>query len=100
MPPYNRLFNWYVTQKNYLASGRGHTYFIYDLGKTALMGIGFLKLMEIELPYWIAILISIGVLMFYWTAGFIWDKYKGFNVEAEWGNQRNPLAKEIREKLK
>ena len=82
MPPYNRLFNWYVTQK------------------TALMGIGFLKLMEIELPYWIAILISIGVLMFYWTAGFIWDKYKGFNVEAEWGNQRNPLAKEIREKLK
>ena len=36
----------------------------------------------------------------FWFAGYVWDKLKLFDAEAQFSNQRNPLLRDLRRFLK
>jgi len=98
-----RLLGKYILVRNYCGSGFNHIAWIinaFKLGGYVILFLIFLGIDTTTLPAWSIPVFSITFLIATGLLGWIWDKYKGYEIEAEFGNKRNKLAQEIREKFK
>ena len=75
-------------------------YSLTQLFKYAIVVIGMYNMTgeERSLPFLYAI--GFGYIVFCFILGFVWYKYGLVNAEYEIGNQYNPLAKQLRRKMK
>jgi len=103
---YRKAYWWYKTQDTYFSTGMGKLF--VPLQFSALFGnIGLIflvaeKIVPGGVPQLLYKLLPFFVVIFFFSCLFIgrfMDKSYSFELEQEWGNQRNPLAKELRKKL-
>ena len=93
----------YITVRNYCGAGRGHIEWIinaFKMGGYVILFLLFLDISSEDLPKWTIPVFSIFFLVSTGLLGWGWDKIKGYEIEHEFANKRNRLAREIREKLK
>ena len=82
----------FIRHKNYLAKGIGESGHVRSL-VYIVVGAGG---MTGALDFWQMISIGIIYIITSYVFGFAWDKYKLYDEEAEFGNERNPFVKEMR----
>ena len=84
----------YVTARHWLEKGMAElrflTYFLYVIGVERAVSDRMGQAVLLGFAYFGACIV----------AGFLWDWFGCFSVEAEWKNQRNPLSKELRTALR
>lgn len=98
-----RWLNGYITIRNYAGAGRNHIEWIinafkmgfYLSGALFFIGIDIRDISKSLMP-----IFSIAFLVFCFFLGWGWDKIKGYEVEAQWSNRRNPMQREIHEAVK
>jgi len=95
----------YILIRNYCGAGRGHLEWIinaFKMGVYVIAGLYFcgIDVRKAEGNPILLMGLSFGFLIICFFLGWGWDKIKGYEAEAEFGNKRNRLAQEIREKLK
>ena len=92
----------YVLHRNYINKGLNE---IYSIKTVAQAGAGVTIVLKLfwdpSLKTYIYTLVGLSILTILgcWFIGMIWDKFKAYHIEAEFGNQRNPLAEEIRKEF-
>ena len=98
-----RILEKYILVRNYCGSGNNHIAWIinaFKLGGYVVLFLVFFDIHADDLPSWVIPIFSLVYLTLTGLLGWGWDKIKGYEIEAEFGNKRNKLAQEIREKLK
>jgi|TARA_R100000501_G_C2601396_1_gene98387 hypothetical protein len=105
MPPYNKILNGYVTLQNYNSAGIGHIgWFVNSAKNTAyiLAGLFFLGIdipSELSNKIWFMGILTVGNLSITLLIGWLWDYYKGYHIQNEWGNKRNPMLQKINDNV-
>lgn len=89
----------YIHHRNLLGKGRGELSWLTDALKIfgwigALAAIDVVRT-QIEWFY----LSIIGYLAISYLIGWYWDKRHHFDLESEWGNERNPTIQDIKKKV-
>lgn len=90
----------YIHHRNLLNKGRGELSYIEMALKLVAIpyGLAFAENIK-QNPY--ALLFGVlGYMALCYFIGWWWDKRHHFDQENEWGNQRNPLANDIRRAIK
>lgn len=99
-----RLVEFYVQNRNYLHKGLGEIHAIktiFYINGVATLMVSSVYSPESKFVYYILWpALTIGLAFGCWFAGRWWDKIKGYLIEAEWLNKRNPAMIEIRENTK
>lgn len=95
------LIDFYITQRNYINKGMSETLWLQKIIQIIMiigifMGIFYED--SVNFPLLVAFVLIGG--FSWWLVGFIWDKIKGYHMEAEWGNRRNPTITEIKQNTK
>ena len=94
-----RIFNYYITQRNYFAKGYGEFSFLKGLIEFVFVISIYLEVKAgYSFPYSILILLIVFIVGFLWSVGYIWDRLHLFHLETEWANKRNPFVEEWRKK--
>lgn len=100
-----KMLQTYIHHRNLYSKGNGEFGFLWELVKPQNMMITWLFLRDLwpATPLWVILagfpLFVAMKLTFKWSVGWFWDRYNVFDLEQNWANQRNPLAKEINDKL-
>ena len=102
-----RWLNIYITVRNYIGAGRGQIEFLinaFKMGGYVILFLMFFGIEATDVPKWAMIAFSFIYLITMFIMGWAWDKFKGYEVEAQWGNIRDPMQRDIhkivKEKLK
>ena len=93
------LLNRYVGMRNYISAGRGQIDFLVNAGKNATYILAIIFFLGLEISKTtqtkiFPLLVIMNLLLFY-SIGWVWDKIKGFDLDKEWSNKRNPMLKRI-----
>ena len=97
---HGNAIKYYITTQNYISAGRGHIDWIVNAGKNTAYILAGLYFLGIEIKsdrIMTVVLLTLGNLLITFFVGYLWDRLKGFEVAAEWGNKRNPMLREIKE---
>ena len=96
------LIQIYVLHKNKFNKGYGEHINILGIFEKAFIGVAGVKYLfnrpDISLFYIVPIVII--SLIYFWVFGHLWDKFKGFDIEAEFSNRRNPTLQKIKKNIK
>ena len=85
----------YVHHRNYINKGNGEATTIRHIVQMILLA----KIAFTWLPYWSLIPAGIMIVSIYWSIGKGWDWLRGYDVEHEWSNDRNPTIQHIKRKV-
>lgn len=92
----DKLKRGFIHHRNYLQKGMGEIYAFRAIFMTlTAAGIGLKYLFSIELPTIIYITAGVAFSLSCWTIGWLWDKTHMYDVEADWGNKRNPAIRKL-----
>lgn len=95
-----KIAEWLICQRNYHSKGNSEIDFLVNMGwKYAVVQMYFSNYLKVEVPWYIIVKYMIGFMMFCWLFGFYWNKWGGYIIESEWGNQRNKFQIEMRKKF-
>jgi len=86
----------YIQERARFNTGLGELYSFRGVVYT-LIGLDvWLKIrFEGGIPLWWMVFIGIGMVLFFWFGGFVWDKLKLFHAQNEFSNKRNPTLLNI-----
>jgi hypothetical protein len=87
---------WAIKHRNYIQKGMSEIYaFKAIIMFVTAVGLMFKYLLDRELP--ITLLIAIGILMTLgcWLIGKLWDKAHLYDIETDFGNERNPAMRKL-----
>lgn len=100
-----KLLDSYIHHRNLYTKGNGEFGFLWELIKPQNMMITWLFLRDLwpQTPIWV-VLVGFPVFIVIklaakWALGYWWDRYNMFDRERNWANQRDPLAKNLNDKL-
>jgi len=105
----NRLLRFYIHHRNLYMKGQTELGLIRNLISYQALVITYLGadniLMKLGwgIPLWV-VFASLGLAVFIknfiqWYAGYLWNKYRVFDKEADWSNLRNPISKAVNKQL-
>ena len=98
-----RWINYYVGFRSYIGAGRGIVEFLIDAIKMSAYAGAMMIFMGFKIedfPKWFFVVVGFLYLLSMALLGWGWDKVKGFEISAEWGNVRNPMMMRIEDKVK
>lgn len=81
----------YIHHRNYIGRGNGEVTTIRQIVQVIL----FAKMAFSKLPIATMILLGFLLLFLFWLIGWVWDKNNGNELEADWGNKRNPAIRKL-----
>lgn len=93
--------DWFICQRNRLGKGTSLIYDPKNILQIVVLGAMYVKMffgIDLSLP--LQAIAGILMLLALWGVGYVWDKIRMYDVEAEWSNKRNPFVKEMRDKIK
>lgn len=98
----SKIINQYVTFRNYVGKGQDLYKFVETIIKSTAYGIiiyNGIKWLHF-IPSWPFYSMGIILVLIYYLTGRFWDTSGGFQIENEWGNERNPSIQEIKKQTK
>lgn len=95
-----RMFAWYITNRNYLTKGIGEINSFKEILMFYLVISLWVKNNGIYVPESTLIIGSVFALIGFWWFGSLWDRLRLYHIEAEFGNARNDFVLEARKKFK
>jgi hypothetical protein len=97
----DRLIKLYIHHRNLYSKGNGEIGSIVAIVnfQSAMVTWLFLRSIFPSLPLWVLavgfVVAVVGRTVLKWYVGYIWDRKRIFDFEADWGNERNPAIKFI-----
>lgn len=85
----------YIHHRNHVSKGSNELAFLRQPVQVVLLA----KIAYKNIPTYALVGLVIAYLIGCKAFGWLWDKNKGYDFEAEWGNIRNPTIKYIKRKV-
>ena len=85
----------YINERNLVSKGHNEITILRQI----VQMVGIIAIAW-KISIGVGISIGIGYIIFCRYFGLFWDRNKGYDMEAEWGNKRNPFVRGVRRKLK
>jgi len=94
-----KLQDWFIRHNTYLSRGQGFAYQWKTSFQLIFYPTAILTYLGLDIPIKYLFLAGAIYIVFFWWLGRYLDKVGFFHREAEFGNKRDPFAKQIRKKL-
>lgn len=89
----------FITEKARFNKGYGEISWIKGIYETFLLLYVASSIGEFDIPTVVYVVAPFLVFLGLWLVGFLWDKSHLFNIEREFGNERDYFVKEMRKAL-
>lgn len=90
----------FIQEKARFNKGYGEVSWIKGIYEVFILVFVASNVSGYSISKWFYIIVPVFVFAILWLIGYFWDKSHLFNIEAEFGNERNYFVREVRKALK